>query len=63
MSGNKKNNDEGIGCILTMIVALIAMPLLGLYFIVAGKSSEQRLLGVALLIVGIIVWVKVGMAS
>lgn len=40
---------------------VIAMPLVGLYLAFAEESGEQKFLGVALLIVGIIVYAKFGM--
>lgn len=62
MSGNKKNNDStGLGCVVMMFIAIVAMPLVGVYLLAAGKEDAQKILGVALLIVGIIVWIKFGM--
>lgn len=62
MSGNNRNNDSGgLGCAVMMIVAVVAMPLVGLYLLAAGKEDAQKILGVALFIVSIIVWIKFGM--
>lgn len=61
MSRNSKSNDSGMGCLVMMVLAVVAMPLVGLYLAFAGKESGQKVLGVALLIVGIIVWAKCGM--
>ena len=62
MSNNNKSNDSGgLGCAFMLMMAVVAMPLLGLYLIAAGEEDGQRILGVALLIVGIIVWIKCGM--
>lgn len=61
MSKNSGNDDSGMGCFVILILAVIAMPLVGLYLAFAGESSEQKMLGVALLIVGIIVYAKFGM--
>ena len=63
MSKNSRNNDGGIGCLAVMVLGVIAMPLVGLYLAVAGESKEQKIIGVALLIVGIIVYAKFGMLS
>lgn len=60
MSKNNNSNDSGIGCLLGLMLAIIAMPLLGLFLAVAGEKSEQKMLGVVLLIVGIMVWAKIG---
>lgn len=61
MSNNNRSSDGGTGCLVIAILAIIAMPLVGLYLAFAGESSEQKLLGVALLIVGVIVYAKFGM--
>ncbi len=61
MSNNNRSSDSGSGCLVMVVLAIIAMPLVGLYLAFAGESSEQKLLGVALLIVGIIVYAKFGM--
>jgi len=61
MSKNSGSNDSGMGCLAILVLAVIAMPLVGLYLALAGESSEQKFLGVALLIVGIIVYAKFGM--
>lgn len=62
MSRNNKSNDSGIGCALVLILAVFAMPLVGLYLAVAGEEEGQKVLGVVLLIVGIIVWIKIGVS-
>ena len=62
MSKNNKSNDSGIGCALVLMLAVFAMPLVGLYLAVAGEESEQKMLGTVLLLVGIIVWIKIGVS-
>ncbi len=62
MSRDSRSNDSGgLGCAVLLFFAVAAMPLLGLYLLAAGKEDGQKVLGAALLIVGIIVWVKIGM--
>ena len=61
MSKNSRSNDDGMGCFVILILAVVAMPLVGLYLAFTGERSEQKILGVALLIVGIIVYAKFGM--
>lgn len=63
MSRNNKSGDGGLGFAVGMILAVVAMPLVGIYLALAGESSGQKTLGVVLTIVGIIVWVKFGMVS
>ena len=62
MSKNNNSNDSGSGCVLALILAIFAMPMVGLYLALAGEEDGQRVLGVALLIVGIIVWIKIGVS-
>lgn len=62
MSKNSKSNDSGIGCALVLMLAVFAMPLVGLYLATSAEEDGQRVLGVVLLIVGIIVWIKVGVS-
>ena len=62
MSRNNKSNDSGIGCALVLMLAVFAMPLVGLYLAVAGEEEGQKVLGVVLLVVGIIVWIKIGVS-
>lgn len=57
----RRRNDDGSGCLILLVLAVIAMPLVGLYLAFAGEEKEQKYLGVALLIVGIIVYAKFGM--
>lgn len=59
----KNNSDSGIGCAMVLMLAVFAMPLVGLYLAVAGEDDAQKILGVALLIVGIIVWIKIGITT
>lgn len=57
MSGRKNNNSGDLGWLVLMVLAIVAMPFLGVYHLMAGKDDGQRMLGVALIIVGIIVYV------
>lgn len=61
MSQNNKNNGGGEGCLVLAILAVFAMPLVGMYLVFTGECKGQRYLGVALTIVSIIVYAKYGM--
>lgn len=61
MSKENGSNGGGLGCAVMLLFAVVAMPLVGLYLAVAGKESGQKVLGVVLIIVGIIVWIKFGL--
>ena len=55
MSGNNKRSDDGIITFVALIIlAIVAMPLVGLYLIF--KPNGSTLLGVLLVIIGVILW-------
>ena len=54
------DNDGAIGCVVYMMLAIFAMPLVGLYLLCAGRD-EQKGLGIALIVIGIIIWAVMGM--
>lgn len=56
------NDDAAMGCIVYLLLILFFMPLVGLYF-VCGKDPEKKTLGWVLLIIGIILWIVVGVMS
>lgn len=54
MSDNNKN-DGATGCVIWALIAVFAMPLVGIYMI--GKGDEgQKVIGILLTIVGVIIW-------
>lgn len=53
-------NDDGMGCLIMIILGIFALPIVGFYMMVAGDNSEQRAIGVVLLIVGLIFWIAAG---
>ena len=59
MSRRKRNDDAATGCIVYAILALILMPLVGLY-LVFSKDPEKRTWGWVLLVVGVILWTVFG---
>ena len=59
-SGN--GGDGGRGCALMLMLAVFAMPFLGIYLAVSGEDEGQKLLGVTLFIVGLIAWIKIGVS-
>ena len=61
MSRNSKSNDSGMGCVLVLVMMVLAMPIVGLYLAFSGKSSGQKGLGVVLFVVSIIVYAKYGL--
>ena len=55
--GQGGSDDSGMGCLVMIILGLIAMPLVGLYMMISGQDSSQKTIGTILLIVGIIIWI------
>ena len=52
--------SEELGCLTTIILMIIAMPIGGLYLLLTGKSSMQKMFGVILTILGVVVWAGLG---
>ena len=46
--------------IALLILAVIAMPIAGLYFLISGKDPSKKVIGGILLVIGIIFWVYCG---
>lgn len=55
--GQGSSDESGMGCLVMIILGLIAMPLVGLYMMISGKDSSQKTIGTILLIIGIIIWI------
>ena len=49
------------GLIAVVLLAIVAMPLVGGYVLVTGKDEGRKLLGGALLVVGLIIWAVLGL--
>ena len=56
------NDDAAMGCIVYLLLVLFFMPIVGLY-LVCGKDPEKKTLGWVLLILGVILWIVVGVMS
>lgn len=58
----RRGGDDGTAsCLVYFILAIFAMPLLGLYLMLKKSADDgTRVLGVVLLIAGIIIWVMIG---
>jgi len=53
--------DTGMGCLVMLVLGLIAMPIVGFFMLFSG-DTESKALGLVLLIVGIIIWVAAGIS-
>ena len=52
---SRRNDSDSLpGCIIFLILGAIALPLVGLYFIMSGGSDERKALGWVLFIAGCI---------
>lgn len=58
----RSDDDAALGCVVYAILGMIFMPIAGLYLL-GTKDPEKRTLGLILLIVGIILWIIVGIGS
>lgn len=57
----RDDNAGGLGCAFMLMMCVIAMPIVGIYLVSRGEEQGEKVLGIALTIVGIIVWIKCGM--
>ena len=55
---NNVNNSSALGCVSTIIFAIIAMPLAGLFLLCAGKSTGTKVIGLLLFVLGIVFWIS-----
>ncbi len=68
MSGRRGNfygrygygGDGLVGIIAVLLLAVAAMPFVGGYVLITGKGTGNKLVGGALLLVGITLWVALG---
>ena len=56
MSNRNDSSDSLPGCIIFLILGAIALPLIGLYYILSGGSDDRKALGWVLFIAGCILW-------
>ena len=53
---NSSNDNNGLGCVLTLIAIVFAMPLVGLYLL-TKDNQDDKAAGLVLLILGICIWI------
>lgn len=57
------SSDSGIiTFIACMLIAVYALPVVGIYLLAAGKSEGKRILGGVLTVVGIVLWIVAGIS-
>ena len=61
--GGRGGND-GLGVIVVgLFFIIVAIPFVGLWLMISGKSLATKVIGTILLIVGIIIWTFFGTAK
>ena len=51
--------DKGFGLIILLLIYVFAMPFAGLFLIIAGQTIKDKLLGGALLVWGIVLYMLI----
>ena len=56
MANNKNNSNDfpGLGCLVTILLAIIAMPIVGLYLVFTGKGNEAKFIEMVRLVIEVI---------
>lgn len=58
MSRRKKENEEALGFVVVILLALIAMPIVGMY-LMTRKETFKRVLGGFLFLIGVFFWIVI----
>ena len=62
--GNPRRGGVGIdGNIALVLMLIAALPIVGLVKIIKGNTDDEKGLGVILLIIGIVLWIVLAVAS
>lgn len=57
------NSDDGMmGCLAIVILAIIAMPIVGVVMMIS-KEQEKKTIGLILTIIGVVLWIVIGVNS
>lgn len=59
-NGGRGSDDSATGCLAIVLLALVAMPIVGIYMLLTSEDSDKKTIGAILLIVGIIIWAVAG---
>lgn len=57
---HRDDNDGAMGCVVLLLLAVFAMPIVGIYMIAKGDDTQKGI-GIVLTIVGIIIWLYLGL--
>ena len=58
----RRSDNDSMPLIVLLLLAFYALPLVGLYFLLREDPSKREL-GIILLVVGIILWIIVGVSA
>ena len=62
--GRGGSDDGGIGCLVIVVLAVIAMPLVGLYLALSNRSDDgTKAIGWVMVVIGCIFWIYIAAAS
>ena len=62
MRRNRKSSDGGTTAIAIALIAIIAMPIFGIYLL-TRKNETDKIWGIILTVVGIILWIALGIGA
>jgi len=63
MARRGRGGSDIDGSLAMIILGLIALPIVGLIMMLNSKTEDNKVLGGVLLVVGIVLWIIIGIAS
>jgi len=58
----KEGETAGLGCLALILLAIFALPLIGIYRVITG-NEEEKATGIGFVIIGIIIWIIMALVS
>ena len=62
MSGHRKSSDSGNTAIAIALIAIIAMPIFGIYLLTRNNETDKTW-GAILTVLGVVLWFVIGVMS
>ena len=47
-------DEAGLGCLVAIMLAILALPVLGVYLLVKGENDTQRIIGLVIVVLCVI---------
>lgn len=63
MARRGRGGSDIDGSLAMIILGLVALPIVGLVMMLNSKTEDNKVLGGVLLVVGIVLWIIIGIAS